>query len=101
MIPDDIYEPILKKANRIGQSPEQIVLECLQHAIKKLTDEDPLLQLAGAFESDTRDISERHDDYIGHNLSPVGTYENSPAPAKNRYCREAGIPPFFKSRRDD
>jgi hypothetical protein len=32
-----------------------------------LTD-DPLLPLAGAFESDLADVSARHDDYLGQSL---------------------------------
>lgn len=68
MIPDDIYEPILRSANRIGQSPEQFISEWLRNAITQTDHDDPLLQLAGIFESDIRDISERHDDYIGQEL---------------------------------
>jgi hypothetical protein len=29
---------------------------------------DPLLALSGVFESEVTDISDRHDDYIGHSL---------------------------------
>lgn len=33
-----------------------------------VTDDDPLLKLAGVFESDVTDISDRHDEYIGESL---------------------------------
>ena len=68
MIPDDIYEPILRKANRIGQSPEQVISEWIRNTVRQISEDDPLLQLAGIFESDIKDISEHHDDYIGQNL---------------------------------
>lgn len=66
-IPDDVYEPLLKRARQIGQTPEQIISQWIECAVKQLTS-DPLLQLAGVFESDVTDISERHDEYIGQNL---------------------------------
>lgn len=66
-IPDNVYEPLLKRANQIGQTPEKIVTEWIENAIKCLTN-DPLLQLAGVFESDVTDVSERHDEYIGQSL---------------------------------
>jgi hypothetical protein len=66
-IPDDVYEPILKRAAQIGQTPEQIISQWIENAVKQATT-DPLLQLAGAFESEVSDISERHDEYIGQSL---------------------------------
>ncbi len=66
-IPDHLYEPLLKRAKQIGEKPEQIVLLWIECAVKRFTD-DPLLQLAGAFESDKTDVSERHDHYIGQSV---------------------------------
>jgi hypothetical protein len=66
-IRDDVYEPLLKKANQIGQTPEQIAIEWIENQIKTLTD-DPLLQLAGIFESKITNVSDRHDEYIGQSL---------------------------------
>ena len=43
------------------------MLEWLTRTARGLTD-DPLLQLAGAFESALTDVSDRHDDYIGQGL---------------------------------
>jgi len=66
-IPEDVYEPLLKRAKEIGRTPEEVVTEWLSTAVYRLAD-DPLLRLAGVFESDVTDISERHDDYIGQGL---------------------------------
>jgi len=63
-IPDHIYEPLKQKATQTGQTPEQIASAWIETAAKRLTD-DPLLKLAGVFESELSDISERHDEYIG------------------------------------
>jgi hypothetical protein len=68
-LPDSLYDPLLRMADRAGQSPEQIVSEWTEKILRQLTNEDPLLQLAGIFESDLTDISRNHDSYIGQNLS--------------------------------
>ncbi len=66
-VPEEVYQPLIKKAQRVGQTPEKVVLEWLTNAVKPLTD-DPLLQLAGVFDSEVTDISEKHDEYIGQGL---------------------------------
>ncbi|ETX03924.1 hypothetical protein [Candidatus Entotheonella palauensis] len=66
-IPNEVYEPLLKKAKQAGCTPEDIVLEWLIRSMQNLTD-DPLLQLAGTFESPLIDVSGKHDDYIGKAL---------------------------------
>jgi len=50
-IPDQIYRPLLKKANKRGKKLDQILIEWLGEVVKDELD-DPLLQLAGAFSSD-------------------------------------------------
>lgn len=67
-ISDSIYQMLLKTAKQIGQTPEQVVLNWLESSVKQSTN-DPLLKLAGIFDSDLTDISERHDEYIGKVLS--------------------------------
>jgi len=42
----------------------EILKNCLEVSVKQSMD-DPLLQLAGMFESDVTDISQNHDKYIG------------------------------------
>jgi hypothetical protein len=66
-IPDHVYEPLVKRAKQVGKTPEEIVMEWVAHASQLLTD-DPLLQLAGAFESKLTDVSDRHDEYLGQRL---------------------------------
>ena len=66
-IPDHVYEPLVKRAEQVGKTPEEIVMEWVAHAGPLLID-DPLLQLAGTFASNLTDVSARHDDYLGQNL---------------------------------
>jgi len=66
-IPDQIYRPLLKKADKRGKTIDQIVIDWLGEVVKDEQD-DPLLQLAGAFSSDITDIGTNHDFYIGQEL---------------------------------
>lgn len=66
-LPETTYALLIRRAKRIGQVPEQIVLQWIINAVQAESEaEDPLLQLAGIFAGETSDISERHDEYIGH-----------------------------------
>lgn len=67
-IPNSVYELLHKKAREIGQTPEQIALKWVENAAKQLSSEDPLLQLAGTFESENTNISDKHDEYIGQKI---------------------------------
>ena len=66
-LPDQVYETLSERAKQSGKTLEDLVLEWLTHTTRNLTD-DPLLQLAGTFESSLTDVSDRHDDYIGQGL---------------------------------
>jgi hypothetical protein len=66
-IPEEVYESLFRKAKQAGRTPEDMVLEWLTRSAQGLAD-DPLLQLAGTFESALTDVSDRHDDYIGQGL---------------------------------
>ncbi len=66
-IPDDIYEPLLLLAQRTGQTPEDVIAECIAATIQPPS-EDPLIRLLGSLESDVTDLGERHDYYIGQGL---------------------------------
>ena len=66
-IPDKIYRPLLKKADKRGKTLDQILIEWLGDVVKDELD-DPLLQLAGAFTSDIKDVGTNHDFYIGQEL---------------------------------
>ena len=66
-LPETTYAQLVRRAQRSGQAPEQIALQWIINAVQAET-EDPLLQLAGIFAAETPDISERHDEYIGHEV---------------------------------
>ena len=66
-IPDQIYRPLLKKADKRGKTLDQILIELLGDVVKDELD-DPLLQLAGTFSSGIKDFSANHDFYIGQEL---------------------------------
>ena len=67
-LPDEIYEPLMRKAQRFGSTPETIVTDWVASAVLA-PPEDPLLKLLGCIDSDVADAAERHDDYIGSALS--------------------------------
>lgn len=66
-ISENLYERLLNVARQIGRSPEQTVLVWLEDRVKTVQ-EDSLLKLAGVYESDSIDVSEHHDDYIGKSI---------------------------------
>lgn len=68
-LPAPVYEWLVFKASESGRTPEQMILAWVETAAKHEKDDDSLLQLAGIFEADVTDIAERHDDYIGQQLS--------------------------------
>jgi len=65
---DEIFEPLMRKAQRFGSTPEAVVADWVASAVLALP-EDPLLKLLGCIDSDVADAAERHDDYIGSALS--------------------------------
>ncbi len=64
---DSTFEKLTKAARRFGKTPEQIISEWIEKQFKKSKD-DPLLKLAGIFESESLSVSEKHDEYIGKGL---------------------------------
>jgi hypothetical protein len=67
-LPNEVYEPLSRKARQDGRKPEDVATEWLTAAVQRET-ADPLLQLAGTLEADVTDIGERHDHYIGEALA--------------------------------
>ncbi len=61
-VPDSLYEALIRRAAMDKEPPDQFALKPIENAIKAdpPADEDPLLSLAGIFESDHRDIAENH-----------------------------------------
>jgi hypothetical protein len=66
-IPDDVYQGLLKTAEEIGRTPEELAGKWVATAVQDICD-DPLLKLAGTLECGISDLSERHHDYIGEGL---------------------------------
>lgn len=69
LIPDEVYEPLLRQAQSKDQTVETLAGECLARAAEG----DPrpgerLRRWAGAFASGVSDAGERHDEYIGQAL---------------------------------
>jgi hypothetical protein len=66
-VPDDVYEPLSRVATAEGRRPEEVASDWLKLAAQREVD-DPLLRLLGSLESDTLDLSERHDHYLSEGL---------------------------------
>jgi hypothetical protein len=60
------YEMEIPRSRLFAMAIEEFIKQHKHH--QKSTEDDPLLQLAGVFESDIADIGERHDEYIGEAL---------------------------------
>lgn len=67
-IPDDLYSPLLKKADQTGKKPEDLLMEYLQVIAREKDDDDPLETFIGSFNSEIPDWTENHDLYLGKNL---------------------------------
>jgi hypothetical protein len=63
-IPEEVYDPLLKKATQIGQTPEELAVQWLVTVAQQLVD-DPLEKFIGIFNSDIPDWADEHDRYIG------------------------------------
>jgi hypothetical protein len=89
-LPDETYEAIRARAEALGETPEQIVLERLNVApdlaeahqtrvraaaspAGRASDEagDPLAALVGTLECAATDVADRHDEYIGRAIAGV------------------------------
>ena len=66
-IPEDVYEPLVKTAAQIGQTPEKLAIHWLAAATQHHVD-DPVEKFIGAFSSNVPDWADRHDQYIGQAL---------------------------------
>lgn len=64
-VPENIYQKLIKKAQKQGETLENIVLNYLDQ-VNLETEEDPLEQFIGAFDSKNSDWLENHDYYLGH-----------------------------------
>ena len=67
-LPEHLYSPLLERANKTGKKPEELMIEYLQTMIRE-TEDDPLEEFIGAFNSEIPDWTENHDLYLGKSLS--------------------------------
>ncbi len=66
-LPDDIHEILVRTAEQVGKTPEELALEWL--AAAAWTVDDPLEEFIGAFRSNVPGWAEEHDKYIGQALA--------------------------------
>ena len=66
-LPDEIYVPLLDKAQRSASTPEAFLTQLAAQAVQPVR-ADPLLSLLGSVASEMSDVSGKHDDYIGRSL---------------------------------
>ncbi len=68
-VPDEVYQPLLRKAAESGRSLEAVAAECLAQAVQTAAPESPARKWAGALASGVTDASTRHDHYLGQALA--------------------------------
>lgn len=67
-VPDEIYEPLLKRAQATGQTVEAVAKERLAEAVQAIAGGSRLRPLAGFWSSNVADAGVRHDHYLGQAL---------------------------------
>ena len=67
-IPDEVYQPLLQKAQATGQSVEAMARACLADFVQSVAPGSRLRAWAGAFASGLPDSATRHHDYLGQAL---------------------------------
>jgi hypothetical protein len=65
-IPEELYQPLIDAAERMGQTPEEVALKWLSEVAQQITD-DPIEQFIGAIPSQVPDWTTQHDLYLGQN----------------------------------
>lgn len=77
-IPDEVYQPLLYKAQEMGQSIEAVAGACLAQSVVSSANAtagenalpgNRLRKWAGAFASGVPDLATRHHEYLGQALS--------------------------------
>jgi hypothetical protein len=67
-VPDEIYQPLLQKAQATGQTVEAVAQACLAESVGPGAPGSRLRKWAGAFDSGLPDVGTRHHDYLGQAL---------------------------------
>ena len=68
-LPDSVFKPLAEKAKAEGRSVEDVVIERLAGNESEMLADDPLDRFVGAFNSDTPDWADNHDQYLAQSLS--------------------------------
>lgn len=66
-LPEEVFEPLVKSADRTGKTPEETALRWLQDAARR-SSEDPVERFIGSLSSTVPDWADRHDKYLGDAL---------------------------------
>lgn len=67
-LPDEVYRPLVQKAQDAGQTVEVLAQNCLAVSVQSEAPGSRLRKWAGAFESGLPDIASRHHEYLGDAL---------------------------------
>ena len=67
-IADDVYQPLLERAQAVGRTPESLVSELISRSVNPPKPGELLRRWIGAIDSGVSDVAERHDEYIGQAL---------------------------------
>jgi len=68
-VPDEVYQPLLRRAAESGRSLEAVAAECVAQVIQASKPESRTRKWAGALASGVTDASTRHDHYLGAALA--------------------------------
>ena len=63
-LPDEAYQSLVQAGQEQGESPETVASRVLTQSFT-----DPLLKLSGSIRTAPRDLSRRHDKYLGEELA--------------------------------
>jgi hypothetical protein len=64
-IPDEVYQPLVVRAQEAGRSPEALAGDLIAQGIRHPGMSQEMRRWAGSLKSDAPDAAERHDDYLG------------------------------------
>jgi hypothetical protein len=64
-VPDEVYQPLLRRAQDTGRPLEAVAADCLAEAVQPRGPSERLRRWAGAIDSGISDLAQRHDEYIG------------------------------------
>lgn len=67
-LPDEVFESVAERACQEGTTPARLVTDWISTALQ-LVNDDPVLSLAGCFESGLGVVGARHDRYLGNALA--------------------------------